>query len=173
MLSSRLQRKSSRAMVAAFLCLGFASLGSVGRVSAGSLPESGGSSAIGAQSLTQEDVDLVRSFGAYLSTKSGAHVAAIRVPGSEVWAKYFPGLWVGPETETLKTHEMIVVRAVGSVPQNLRRDPPGTTPTLTAMVSLIIDETDGRLVTTTTAPVEHLSAQDNAVFGPTEDVVLN
>lgn len=123
--------------------------------------------------LRSSDIAKIQAAGYLLATKAQTRVQAIRAKGSDVWAEYFPDVTVGPDTDTIKSHDLIVVRSTSNVPQNLRHYSPGTSDTPTAMVSLVIDSVTGQIVETTTAPANNISTEDNSIFGPPQDVTLS
>jgi hypothetical protein len=121
--------------------------------------------------LRSADVAKVRAAAYLLSTRPGARVSAVRARGSAVWARFFPEV-TGPDVDAVRSHDLLVVRSTDSVPQDLRRTRAGDPYVATAVVSVVIDATTGRVVEITTAPADRLGADDNAVFGAPAPVIL-
>lgn len=104
--------------------------------------------------LSSQDIATVQSFGPMLSNSHGVSVSVVKAPGATVWSDYFPTDSVGPETETIKGHDLLVVVSQVDVPQGLRHTRPGDTPVVISTVRLVIDATDGRLIATTTSTAD-------------------
>jgi hypothetical protein len=139
------------------------------------LQEPHGSAVGTTSSLSDHDVATVRSYGQMLSTDHGASVSVVRAPGAAVWNALFPRDWVGPDTDTIKTHDLLVVVSHGDVPQGLRRVRPGDKPVAIDAVRLVIDTTDGRLLVTSTSAVGQASSYDTtaAQLGTVNHVTVN
>jgi hypothetical protein len=96
----------------------------------------------------------------------------VKAKGVDVWSKFFPGATIGPDTDMVKSHDLIVVRSTTDVPQDSRHVAPGSTPLHIVAVTLVIDSTNGFVIEVTTATAADPFADDNSVFGPVSDVPL-
>ncbi|HET7741146.1 MAG TPA: hypothetical protein VFL67_10895 [Mycobacterium sp.] len=97
-----------------------------------------------------------------LSTTDGASVSVVKAPGTSVWRTLFPNDSLGPDTETIESHDLLVVLSNDSVPQGLRRTRPGDEPLVIDTVQLVIDSTDGKLIATTTSTPDESAALRSA-----------
>jgi predicted RNA binding protein YcfA (HicA-like mRNA interferase family) len=126
----------------------------------------------GSTPVSERDIQLVQDYGYLLTTTRGTHVEVVHASGVKVWAAFFPGVELGSETETIKSHDMVVVRSTSSVPQS-QHQAPGSVPTKVAVVGLVIDSVTGLIVERMNAPaasVDH--ADDITVLGTPTDVIV-
>lgn len=139
--------------------------------------QSNGAAASGATAsaaaLTTADISKIQAVGYLLSTKAGTQVQVVRASGSDVWASLFPDVNIGPDTNVVESHDMLVVRATTDVPQSSRDQVPGSAPVTIAVVSLVIDATTGRVIETITAPAGVATPVDDiSVLGQVSYVSL-
>ena len=122
-----------------------------------------------ATELTDAEVQRIQSVGYLLSTRLGATVHAVRISGGTARQEYLPGVTVNGD---IGNDDLIVVVSTDSVPQTGRSYAPGETPTPVAMVRLVLDARDGRVVATTYIPESALKQQNLRDFGPTSKLLL-
>jgi hypothetical protein len=145
----------------------------------GVVPASGGSTARtaaessrmgGSMPVTAADIAEVQAVGWMLTTRAGARVQVVHVPGEAVLSTYLAEVR-SVDTDGYKSHDMLVVRSTDK-PAQIGGRRPRDPNVPNSVVSLVIDATNGRVLNTGLAPAGHDDFQDNRQFGPTTDVVI-
>jgi len=130
-------------------------------------------SAHGSVPISASDQARVQAVGYLLSTRIGAHVKVSRASGSEVWGKLFPDVTVGPETEVITSHDLLVIESTEAVPQSGYHQGPATQPVTVGRVSIVVDTTNGRVLERTFVPTGDMhTASALAGFPTVSDVTL-